>query len=206
MRALHRAWLVAGVVGEFGRPGDYRARQVADVPVVVARDDDGFHVLRNACPHQGMPILRRNEAGHSRRLVCPLHGWTFALDGRHQLDRVSRRLSAVPDPRWHIESLAVSVESGIVWARVDADADPSGSPAPADPPFGRPEVPRRVLLRQSWRSVIAELERLPGVRPLPPTSVIWRPAGGDTRLLATVVPRSPERTEVVAWAERRDEQ
>ena len=60
--------------------GDYIARDVASVPLIVVRGLDGVaRAFRNACRHRGVQLA--NGHGCTRALVCPYHGWAYSLDG-----------------------------------------------------------------------------------------------------------------------------
>jgi len=66
--------------GDVADPGDVIAREVAGVPVLVARGEDGeLRAFLNACTHRGMVLCA--GAANTRRLSCPYHGWNFDLKG-----------------------------------------------------------------------------------------------------------------------------
>jgi phenylpropionate dioxygenase-like ring-hydroxylating dioxygenase large terminal subunit len=63
--------------------GDYIARPVGGVPVIVVRAEDGsLRAFRNACRHRGATVAE--GAGCTRVFTCPYHGWAYGLDGRLQ--------------------------------------------------------------------------------------------------------------------------
>ena len=66
--------------GDLAEPGDIVARDVAGVPVIVTRGDDGaLSAFLNACAHRGMTLCDGTD--NTRRLTCPYHGWSYGLDG-----------------------------------------------------------------------------------------------------------------------------
>src|ERR1700737_3762951 len=78
----YRDWLFVGHDCEVLNPGDYLTVQVGEYPVVVVRGREGaLHAFHNSCRHRGSRICS-TEHGHSPRLVCPYHQWTYSLDGR----------------------------------------------------------------------------------------------------------------------------
>jgi len=61
--------------------GSYVAREVAGIPLVVVRGNDGqVRAFRNACRHRGMQVA--SGTGCARAFVCRYHGWTYNLEGR----------------------------------------------------------------------------------------------------------------------------
>jgi nitrite reductase/ring-hydroxylating ferredoxin subunit len=62
--------------------GHYFRVDAAPRAVIVTRESGGrLHALRNVCIHAGYPVCDAEE-GAAERLICPYHGWEFALDGR----------------------------------------------------------------------------------------------------------------------------
>ena len=63
--------------------GDYIARPVGGVPIVVVRGDDGgLRAFRNACRHRGVTVAQGQ--GCTRVFTCGYHGWAYGLDGALQ--------------------------------------------------------------------------------------------------------------------------
>ena len=61
--------------------GSYVSREVAGIPLVVVRGNDGqVRAFRNACRHRGMQVA--SGTGCARAFVCRYHGWTYNLEGR----------------------------------------------------------------------------------------------------------------------------
>jgi nitrite reductase/ring-hydroxylating ferredoxin subunit len=87
--------------------------------ILLTRDAEGaLHALRNVCLHAGYPICEAEE-GEGERLICPYHGWEYALDGR----LVEPELSARLDPaRLKLKHYAVGIEDGLIVV------DPGGAP------------------------------------------------------------------------------
>jgi nitrite reductase/ring-hydroxylating ferredoxin subunit len=88
--------------------------------ILVTREAGGrLHALRNVCIHAGYPVCEAEE-GSAERLMCPYHGWEFALDGR----LVEPELSSRIDPsRLRLASYPIRVYNGLLFA------DPPGAAA-----------------------------------------------------------------------------
>lgn len=62
------------------RAGSYVARTAAGVPILAVRDREGrARAYRNSCGHRGTTVVQGSGCAHA--LVCPFHGWVYALDG-----------------------------------------------------------------------------------------------------------------------------
>jgi phenylpropionate dioxygenase-like ring-hydroxylating dioxygenase large terminal subunit len=119
-----RCWLYVGHESEIPKPGDFRARDVGNRPVVFWHGHDGVkRVLYNTCRHRGALVCRVPE-GNTRTMSCFYHAWTYDSSGA---------LSGLPDEegygptfdrgRMNLCSPA-KVESyrGFVFACFDPDA------------------------------------------------------------------------------------
>ena len=80
--------------------------------VLVTRENGGrLHALRNVCIHAGYPVCDAEE-GPAERLICPYHGWEFALDGRLVEPNFSSRI----DPsRLRLTEYPVLVRNGLIF-------------------------------------------------------------------------------------------
>ena len=85
-RELERVWkrtpLVLALSCELREPGDFRALEVAGVPVLLARGADGApRAFVNSCAHRGAQIALE-PSGNVRRFVCPYHAWSYDWTAR----------------------------------------------------------------------------------------------------------------------------
>ena len=84
-----RVPLMLALTCEMKNPGDYKAIEMAGVPVLITRGKDGkARAFINACSHRGAPVCEDGH-GSASRFSCPYHGWTFGNEG--QLVGVSDR-------------------------------------------------------------------------------------------------------------------
>lgn len=82
-RFFGERWFYAGRADAIPRAGDYFLREIAGESLIVARDErGGIRALYNVCRHRGTRLCSLPEGSFGTRILCPYHGWTYALDGR----------------------------------------------------------------------------------------------------------------------------
>jgi phenylpropionate dioxygenase-like ring-hydroxylating dioxygenase large terminal subunit len=63
--------------------GDFQVVDVFGHSLLIVRQTDGsvlgFH---NVCPHRSARFATPGMSGSVREITCPLHGWSWSLDGR----------------------------------------------------------------------------------------------------------------------------
>lgn len=101
---LDRAPRYVGSEAMVPAPGDYRVVDGTDGAEVLVRDSAGTPaVLGNVCRHRQATLL--DGTGRVDRIHCPLHAWTYGLDGKL---RTASRFDRPPDdhdlPRQEVES------------------------------------------------------------------------------------------------------
>lgn len=78
----YRDWIFAANEVELSKPGSYVTLQLGAYPVVVVRGQDGqVRAFHNVCRHRGQRLCSK-VSGHTVKLVCPYHQWTYETDGR----------------------------------------------------------------------------------------------------------------------------
>jgi phenylpropionate dioxygenase-like ring-hydroxylating dioxygenase large terminal subunit len=119
-----RNWVCVGRVDQLAEPGDCFSASVAGEPVIVARGTGGgIRAMGAVCRHRGH-VLSCGADQPRGLLRCPLHFWTYDLDGRlvgapHMGDELARlrdtmRLPPVRTELWH----------GFVFVNLDGKAAP----------------------------------------------------------------------------------
>jgi len=109
--------LFMGLSCRLPNPGDYLTEEIAGVPLLLARGQDGkLRAFANICRHRGAPVA--SGCGHARVFSCPYHGWTYGLDGRLAgipeaacfpgVDKLSHGLAPLPAGESH----------GMIFARL----------------------------------------------------------------------------------------
>ena len=80
-RVFRRLPLVLASSSELAEPGAYHAIEVAGVPVVVMRGEDGkVRAFLNSCSHRGAMVVPEG-VGQAHRHACPYHSWTYDTRG-----------------------------------------------------------------------------------------------------------------------------
>lgn len=81
-KVFARAWICVGRDAQIPNPGDYLAACVAGEPLLVVRGEDGaVRAMSAVCQHRGQVIASASGKA-DRRFRCPLHFWTYDLQGK----------------------------------------------------------------------------------------------------------------------------
>lgn len=98
-------WIPVGRVDEVPESGDYFTLDIVGEPLLVVRGkDQRLKVLSNVCRHRGSLIMQ--GSGNVKKLSCPYHQWTYALDGKllvaplvEESDHFKRNECSLPEIR-----------------------------------------------------------------------------------------------------------
>jgi phenylpropionate dioxygenase-like ring-hydroxylating dioxygenase large terminal subunit len=89
--------------------GDYQTLEWLGHAKALVRNSNGVELLSNVCRHRQAIILKGR--GNTRNIVCPLHRWTYALDGK---------LLGAPyfpgDPGAHLAKWPLAAWNGMLFA------------------------------------------------------------------------------------------
>ncbi len=81
-RVMRPSWQVVCHVNEIANAGDWQTFEFVGESILVIRGDDtNVRAFTNVCRHRGSRLLS-DPSGCAKRLTCPYHGWTYALDGQ----------------------------------------------------------------------------------------------------------------------------
>jgi phenylpropionate dioxygenase-like ring-hydroxylating dioxygenase large terminal subunit len=118
-----RNWVCVGRTDQLAARGDAFSFSVAGEPLIIARGEDGIHAMAAVCQHRGH-VLSCGEDNPQGMLRCPLHYWTYDIEGRlvgapRMGDALARlrdtvRLPRVRSETWH----------GFIFVNVRGDAPP----------------------------------------------------------------------------------
>jgi choline monooxygenase len=121
---MARSWQLVSHAALLRASGDHVVAEVAGLPLVVVRGDDGeLRALHNVCRHRAGPLAACNGRG-ARELVCQYHGWRYDLDGclrgAPEMGRVQDfRVDAVRLPQ-----VQVAEWQGLVFVALSDDVPP----------------------------------------------------------------------------------
>jgi phenylpropionate dioxygenase-like ring-hydroxylating dioxygenase large terminal subunit len=128
-----RSWLIAGVLSDIPKIGDYFLFDVGPESIIVTRTEDGVKAFYNVCAHRGAKLVREPR-GNRKVFVCPFHSWSYHHTG--ELRRITDEDTFHPDVVAHrpgLESLACEVFAGMVFINM------SETPVPLHSSLGLPE-------------------------------------------------------------------
>jgi choline monooxygenase len=112
--------------------GDYATLAWENEGRMLVRNAQGIELLSNVCRHRQAKML--NGRGHARNIVCPLHRWTYDLQGEligapHFAETPCLNLSRTPLQNWNgllFEANGVDVAGVLKNLSVTQDLDFSG--------------------------------------------------------------------------------
>jgi len=122
-RIFRRTWQYAGRVDQAAEPGAFFTCELAGIPVVVVRDEQGaLRGFLNVCRHRGSLVCE----GEGRRasLQCPYHAWTYGLDGRLITAPRAKREGGIESPELGLVRLKLDTWGPLVFVNPDPDAAP----------------------------------------------------------------------------------
>lgn len=119
-RIFKRLPLMLAPSCEIPTPGDFKTMEVAGVPILLIRGDDG--VVRsfvNSCTHRGTNVAVA-PAGNARRFTCPYHGWTFSQNGQLLAIASAADFGSVDKSCLNLKALPVVERAGLIFGSLDA--------------------------------------------------------------------------------------
>ncbi|MBO0737140.1 MAG: Rieske (2Fe-2S) protein [Alphaproteobacteria bacterium] len=200
-RIFTRPWTALDHETRLEADGQYFRCDTSPRPVIVTRASEGrLHALRNVCIHAGYPVCEA-EQGEAERLICPYHGWEFALDGR----LVEPDLSARIDPaRLRLTEYPIHVLSGLIVVDLSGNAADKQSAPPLPAWLAAARVVRRARCGTTWnwKFVLHFLKSSPRLFSDDPPQISiaigplsWIDAWSRRAVLLRVVPRFAEQTD-----------
>ena len=120
-RVFNRSWISVAHVSQIPNPGDYLCHDLLDESLVITRDESmDIHVLSRVCLHRWTRVV--SGSGNARRLVCPFHAWTYALDGRLIGAPITREEPGFSVEHCRLPAFRHEVHDGFVFVNLDGEA------------------------------------------------------------------------------------
>lgn len=115
-RVIRRHPLALWPSAALAQPGDSLAMDVAGLPLLLVRGEDGqVRGFVNACRHRGARLQAEGPA-RQRAFVCPYHSWTYGLDGALRGRPHSDSFPHAPANRCSLAPVPTGEALGFVWA------------------------------------------------------------------------------------------
>jgi anthranilate 1,2-dioxygenase large subunit/terephthalate 1,2-dioxygenase oxygenase component alpha subunit len=74
-------WNFVCLESDVASRGDYRTTFLGEMPVIIARGDDGaIHAFENRCAHRGA-LIALDDGGTAKHFQCVYHAWSYDLEG-----------------------------------------------------------------------------------------------------------------------------
>ena len=121
-RAMFRRTPIAiAHASDLASTGAFVTRDVAGMPVLAVRSEDGVRAFVNVCRHRGTRLVDA-PSGVAKAFACRYHAWTYDLGGR--LGHVPHRetFPTIDTATRGLVPLPCEVRHGIVWAVLDPGA------------------------------------------------------------------------------------
>ena len=121
-KVFRPAWNCIGRADRLPQTGDYSAFELAGIPLLLIRDRDGdLRAFANACRHRGTQLLQGD--GNCRAIVCPFHGWGYALDGRLAAAPEMDRTPGFDKADYGLLPIRLAIRDGFLFVCLDAETE-----------------------------------------------------------------------------------
>lgn len=118
-RVFKRMPLLLALSCELPAPGDYKAMDVAGVPVLITRAPEGeVRAFVNMCSHRGAVIMPTGT-GNTKRFTCPYHAWSYDHAGRLTGIYAPGEFGEIDRSCYGLTALRVTERAGLVWVILD---------------------------------------------------------------------------------------
>lgn len=110
--------LFMGLSGRIAQAGDFLAENLAGLPVLLVRGDDGVaRAFVNQCRHRGAPVAK--GCGRTRGFSCPYHAWRYDRAGRLLVIPDQRSFRGVDCADHGLVPLPLLERHGLLWVLPD---------------------------------------------------------------------------------------
>ena len=125
-RVIRPSWQVVCHQSDVAGVGDWHTLDFLGESILVIRGGDRIvRAFTNVCRHRGSRLVD-GEGGCAKKLVCPYHAWTYALDGRLAGVPGKRDYPTLDMDKTGLYPVELEIWQGFVFVRLD-----SGGPSVA---------------------------------------------------------------------------
>jgi carnitine monooxygenase subunit len=123
---FRKHWQLVGHVNDVPQAGDFMTLDIVGERALTLRGQDGqVRSFHNVCRHRGSRVVAKASGNCRGNIVCPFHGWTYALDGTLRAMPRPRSLPQL-DPQVHgLVPLEQEIWLGFVFVRFLESTQPS---------------------------------------------------------------------------------
>ncbi|MEU9015811.1 aromatic ring-hydroxylating dioxygenase subunit alpha [Streptomyces sp. NPDC048479] len=123
-RLFRASWQYIGSADQVREPGQFVTAEVAGIPVVIVRDNEGtLNAFHNICRHRAAQVIQE-PAGKRRTLQCHYHAWTYGLDGSLKAAPRSDRESCFAKEQLGLLPAQAATWGPFLFAHLDPAAAP----------------------------------------------------------------------------------
>ena len=116
---FRNSWQVVCHLSDIPQPGDFHTFEFLGESLAVVRTEDGgVRAFHNVCRHRAARLLDGARGHCGRRITCPYHAWTYALDGRLVAVPNREAFSGLDTARHGLATLEHEVFLGFVFVRL----------------------------------------------------------------------------------------
>ena len=132
-RIFNRLALPVAPAGLLPENNSYTCRSIHGKEVVFTRDADGIvHAFLNVCQHRGSRIVTDQDVHKGKLLSCPFHAWGYDLKGRLAAVPREETFNRLDKSGYGLPRLKCRELGGLIWLKMDPEADDDFSTVPAE--------------------------------------------------------------------------
>lgn len=114
-QVIRKSPVIVGHASNIPHAGDYFTHDLAGVPLLVVRQDDGsVRAMLNICTHRGARVVTQ-PSGNRRAFSCPYHAWSYKADGALIGMPKPEAFPSVDKGQHGLAQLPVQERHGFIW-------------------------------------------------------------------------------------------
>jgi phenylpropionate dioxygenase-like ring-hydroxylating dioxygenase large terminal subunit len=118
-KVFRSSWQLVCHQNDIPKPGDFHSFEFLGEQIVTVRAEDGrLRSFHNVCRHRAACLLDGPKGHCGKRIVCPYHAWTYALDGR--LVGVPPGFRSLDLSKHGLASLEQEIFLGFIFVRLES--------------------------------------------------------------------------------------